>query len=84
MPSVSAAMPPYIETISNRRESAIATSPLPAASPPQKPGKCLAKTSANGVVPGAVTPGEDGNVELGQLSVLNGSDTAFVEGLALK
>ena len=61
--------------------------PLPcgtAASPPQGAGKCLAKTSANAVVPGAVVPGKNANVELGQLSVLNGSDIAFVEGLALK
>jgi hypothetical protein len=54
-----------------------------AAVPPLAPGKCAAKTSANATVPGVVVPGQEANVELQTLQVLNGADLVFVEGLEL-
>ena len=54
-----------------------------AASPALPPGKCAAKTSANGTVPGAVVPGKTANIALGQLGVFNGGNPEFVEGLYL-
>lgn len=51
--------------------------------PPLPAGKCLAKTSANAVVPGSVSPGHAANVELQQLQVYSGPNLAFSEGLLL-
>jgi len=54
-----------------------------AASPPLAPGKCAAKTTANAVVPGAIIGGTQANIGLGQLTVSNGPDLVFEEGLFL-
>ena len=54
------------------------------ASPPLPAGKCLAKTTANTVLAGAVVPGKNANLELQTLQVFAGSDLVFTEGLLLK
>ena len=45
--------------------------------------KCLAKTSANTVLGGVVTPGKQGNVELQQLQIYQGGVLEFCEGIWL-
>ncbi len=46
-------------------------------------GKCLAKTTANTVLAGAVAGGKQSNVELQQLQIFNGSELEFSGGLWL-
>lgn len=54
-----------------------------AASPPLPSGRCHAAVSANEILPGAVIPGADANVEIGTLQIYRNGILQFVQGMLL-